>query len=141
MDSSISTTRGRIIQVHDDWVLFAPANSRYHLKLSTNGKYDGPVDALIEGSVQADARKLWTMASGGNFITPIQGPPRIVQGRIKFLDQQMMVVQCGATVIVKLPAADSALDLNNGPLEAGGLVNATLMPGAKFEWALVTANK
>ena len=139
MDSRITPTRGRIIEVHDEWVLFAPANTRYHLKLNTAGKYDGPVNALIDGFVRADARKLWTMASGGNFITPIQGPPRIVQGRVRFLDQQMMAVQCGAVVIVKLPAADSALDLNNGQLEEGAMVNATLMPGAKLEWAAVAA--
>jgi hypothetical protein len=62
-----------------------------------------------------------------------------VQGRIKFLDNQMMVVQAGVPVVVKLPTDDSAYDLNNGPLTVGCLVNATLMPGVAFQPAAVGA--
>jgi hypothetical protein len=68
-------------------------------------------------------------------VTPIFGPTRIVQGRIKFLDQTSMVVQAGLPVIVKLPAVDSAYDLNTGALSLGTLVNATIMPGVSFTLA------
>jgi hypothetical protein len=128
--------RGKVIRVVDDnAVIFAPSNTTYELKLVTASKYDGPVGSLIDVFIRGNARKCWTVASGGNFITPIHGPPRIVQGRIKFLDDRKMVIQAGTTVVVELPAADNALDLNNGPLAVGALVNCTILPGASFQLA------
>ena len=105
--------RGKVIRVEDSAVIFLPANSNYELKLATAGRYDGPVDTMIEAFIQANARKLWTVPSGGNFIAPIFGPPRIVQGRIKYLDQTTMVVQAGAPVRITLPSAESAFDLKH----------------------------
>jgi hypothetical protein len=122
-------------------VIFSPVNTNYEIKLATPSRYDGPVGVLVEGLVKASARKLWTVPSGGNFVTPIFGPTRIVQGRIKFLDQTSMVVQAGLAVIISLPAADSAYDLSSGALAVGVLVNATILPGASFQLATaVVAN-
>jgi hypothetical protein len=127
--------RGKVIRVDDGSVIFAPSNTTYELKLLTAGRYDGPVNHLMDVYIRGNARKVWTVASGGNFITPIQGPTRILQGRIKYIDGKTMVVQAGAPVIVELPTADTALDLNNGPLAVGQLVNATILPGASFQLA------
>jgi hypothetical protein len=129
--------RGKVIRVEDSFVVFVPSNTNYEMKLATASRYDGPADTLIEALITATGRKLWTVASGGNFVAPIFGPPRIVQGRIKFLDQSSMVVQAGVPVLVKLPALDSAFDLTSGALSVGTLVNATVLPGASFE--LLTA--
>src|SRR6185295_8092622 len=95
---------------------------------------------LIDAYLRGNARKLWTVAGGGNFITPIQGPSRIVQGRVKYLDNKTMVVQAGAPFIVELPAADNAFDLNNGAIAVGALVNCTIMPGASFQLASAPAS-
>jgi hypothetical protein len=130
--------RGKVIRVEGDAVIFAPSNTTYQLKLAASG-YNGPVNGLVEGIIRAKARKMWTVASGGNFVTPIHGPTRIVQGWIKYLDNQLMVVQAGVPVVVQLPTDDSAYDLNNGALTVGSLVNATLMPGATFQLAVVGA--
>lgn len=127
--------RGKVIRVEDAAIVFAPSNTTYELKLLTAGRYDGPVNQLIDAHIRGSARKLWTVASGGNFITPIQGPTRILQGRIKYLDSKSMVVQAGAPVIVELPTADSAFDLNSGALAVGALVNCTILPGASLQLA------
>jgi hypothetical protein len=58
---------------------------------------------------------------------------------VKYLDDQTMVVQAGAPVIVDLPSADSAYDLNNGPVAVGALVNCTILPGASFSLATAAA--
>jgi hypothetical protein len=71
--------------------------------------------------------------SGGNFIAPIFGPPRIIQGRVKWLDEQMLVVQAGAMIVAELPLEDQAIDLANGVIGVGTLVNVTAMPGATIE--------
>jgi hypothetical protein len=130
---------GKIVRVEDLFVVFSPVGTNYEIKLATPIRYIGPTDSLIEGSIQAIARKLWTVSSGGNFVAPIFGPPRIIQGRIKSLDQLSMVVQAGVPITVKLPVADSAYDLSSGALSVGTLVNATLMPGASVELPVATA--
>lgn len=127
--------RGKVIRVENGAIIFAPSNTTYELKLLTANAYDGPVNQLIEGYLRGKARKLWTVASGGGFIVPIQGPTRIVQGQIRYLDSTTMVVQAGAPFIIELPQADSAYDLNNGPLTVGKMVNCVVLPGATFELA------
>jgi hypothetical protein len=103
-----------------------PAGTNYQVKLAVPA-------GRAYGLVRATARKLWTVTSGGNFVAPIFGPPRIVQGRVRYLDATSMVVGCGFPVIVTLPASDSAFDLAGGALAVGALVNVTLLPGATFE--------
>ncbi len=126
---------GKIIRVEDGAVIFAPSNTTYELKLLTAHPYEGPMNTPVEAYIHVVARKMWTVPSGGNFITPIHGPSRIIQGRIKYLDQRTMVVQAGAPFVVELPLADNAWDLNSGPVAVGALVNCTILPGAMLEVA------
>ena len=132
--------RGKILRIEGDSLIFAPDATTYELKLQTAKPYTGPLNTLIEAFVKLRARKLWTVASGGNFVTPIHGPTRIVQGRIKYLDNNIMVVQAGLPVIIELPASDNQYDLNRGPLAVGRLVNATILPGAAIEVQEATGN-
>ena len=131
--------RGKVTGVKDGKVVFNPANTNYELHLE--GKYDGPVNTLIDCHIRATARKVYSVPSGGNFITPIFGPPKIVQGRVRYASEKLVVIQAGCPVIVTLPADANAIDLNNGPFGAGSLVNAVCLPGATFELATQPAMK
>ena len=124
--------RGTVVRAAAGAVVLNPVNTSYEIKLTIPA--GGPTAGRVDGLVRGTARKLWTIPSGGNFVAPIMGPPRIVQGRVKYLDQTTMVVQCGLPVIVTLPTSDSAYDLGSGGLAVGSLVNVTLLPGATFEW-------
>jgi hypothetical protein len=124
------TSRGKILSVDAGHVVFGPAGTNYQIKLSMSEPYSGPAGSSIEVTLHATARKMWTVASGGNFVAPIFGPPRIVQGRVKWLDQTTIVVHAGPTFHITLPAADSAMDLTHGGIGVGSLVNVALMPGA-----------
>ena len=124
---------GMILSADDASVTFKPKNTSYELKLLTSSRYDGPNGKRVEGVIRVQARKVYTVPSGGNFIVPIYGPPRIVQGRIRYLDDRAMVVQAGLPVVVELPAAEDAYDLVNGPLAVGALVNVPGLPGATIE--------
>ena len=126
---------GKILSIEDDAILFNPANTTYELRLLTAGRFDGPVNERITGLIRVTARKLYTVPSGGNFISPIFGPPRTIQGRIRYLDEKQMVVQAGVPVIVELPTADSASDMANGQLAIGTMVNVVALPGALFDLA------
>ena len=119
-------------------IVFNPSGTTYALHL----KYEGEAPALntpLEVLIRATARKVWTVPSGGNFITPIVGTPRIVQGRVKALTESELVVHAGANFIIELPTAESAVDLPNGLITLGKMVNVTLQPGASVELPVAKA--
>ena len=126
--------RGKVIRKEGDVVVFQPLGTNYELHLKPKGgSFGGPVGSRIEGIIRASGRKVMTVPSGGNFVAPIFGPPRIVQGRVRTLDERTLIIQAGCPIVVEMPRDDVAIDLNNGAIEAGTLVNATIMPGATFE--------
>ena len=110
-------------------IVFKPIGTSYELHLEGSG-YDGPMNTSVELNVTLQARKLWTIPSGGNFIEPIFGKPRTIQGRVRAIDGQTLVVQAGIPLHVKLPSADSGVDLNDGAVTVGHMVNVMVMPGA-----------
>ena len=125
---------GKVNSVKDGQVVFLPANTSYELHLQSPG-YEGPLRKPVTGTVRVKARKVWTVPSGGNFIAPIFGPPRIIQGRVRSLSDRQMIVQAGTLVVVDLPLDDTIYDLASGPITVGNLVNVTAFPGASFEIA------
>jgi hypothetical protein len=128
--------RGKILRIENNLIVFSPAGTSYELHLvSADGQMPTPSAQTVSCHIRATARKLWTMASGGNFVTPIFGTPRIVQGRVRYLEEGLAVVQAGCPVVVTLPADATALDLLNGPIVPGSMVNAALVPGTTFELA------
>src|SRR5437762_1307461 len=130
---------GVIKSIDNDGLIFCPQNSAYERRLLNAAKSTGPIGVRVEGYIRLAARKIYTVPSGGNFISPIFGPPRIVQGRVRYLDDSEMVVQAGAPVIVELPKDESAYDLVRGDLTVASLVNVVALPGARFELAVIAA--
>ena len=130
--SDFSAT-GKVMAVKDGQVVFIPRGTRYELQLKTAGQYTGPMNTAVDVVIRATARKVWTVPSGGNFIVPIVGPPKIVQGRVKSVSDREIVVHAGANFVIELPALDSAIDLPNGPIAVGRMVNVTSLPGASLE--------
>lgn len=125
-------TTGKVTAVKEDSVVFTPAGSNYELHLVCPG-YARSFNKPISGIIRVKARKIYTVPSGGLFITPIFGPPKIIQGRIRALDQKSMVLHAGGNISVEFPDNDDAFDLVNGPLTPGRLANVVAWPGATFE--------
>ena len=128
---------GKVIAVKDEGrtVVFAPRGTSYELHLKSTAPYTGPVNAPVEGIIRLTARKVYTVPSGGNFVTPIMGPPKIVQGRVRLADEKQLVLKAGANFVVDLPSADTAIDLMNGSIALNTMVNVVALPGATFELA------
>jgi hypothetical protein len=127
-----AAAKGKVTATKDGVVLFAPAGTNYELHLVAPN-YAGPVGTMARGVIRATARKVWTVPSGGNFIAPIFGSPRIIQGRVRALDGKSLLVQAGAPIVVDLPDDPDGIDMANGPIRVGAMVNVTAMPGARFE--------
>lgn len=123
--------RGKVKEVRDGIVVFVPGGSNYELHLE--GKYDGPIGEPIDCVVRAKARKVYTVPSGGNFIVPIVGPLRIIQGRVMRGSDRQLTLKAAIPVTIDLPSNDSAIDLDEGAIANGKMVNATLCSGATFE--------
>lgn len=128
--------RGKILRVENNLVVFNPTGTNYELQLVNAGKEPlAPSQNSVQVFIRANARKVWTMPSGGNFVTPIFGPPKIIQGRVRYLDEKTMVLHAATSFILTLPAEATSFDLNNGPVQTAGIVNATILPGATIELA------
>jgi hypothetical protein len=124
--------RGKVTGTAGDVVKFAVSNTNYLLHLRCPS-YGGPLNLLVEGIVRVQARKAYTVPSGGNFISPVFGPPKTIQGRVRAVAGNAIVVQAGLPVHVQLPDEASAVELANGPIAVGSLVNVVALPGATFE--------
>lgn len=125
--------RGKVREVRGNTVVFLPSGTNYELHLLTDPSYDGPLDTPIEAIIRLQARKVYSVPSGGNWVQPIFGPPRIVQGRIRWLDENHLVVQAGTHFLIDLPTDRSGIELSHGELAVNRLVNVVGLPGARFE--------
>ena len=52
------------------------------------------------------------------------------------VDDRQIIIRAGVTVAVELPKSDEGVDLSEGPLTVGSIVNAVALPGATFELAI-----
>ncbi len=132
--------RGKIIEVKDGIVVFAPSGTNYQIHAAFKGTDKPQISTFpIECFIRVDARKVYTVPSGGNFIQPIFGPPRIIQGRVKYADERAIVIHAGCPIICALPSAETAIDLSEGKIRVGHTVNVVSLPGASLEIAAAVA--
>jgi hypothetical protein len=130
--STTITARGKVTGKNGTVVKFVPHNTTYELHLVAPD-FEGPMNTLVDGVIRATARKAYTVPSGGNFVSPIYGPPRTIQGRVHALDGNAIVIHAGAPIHVELPPEASGVELRRGPITVGSLVNVVALPGATFE--------
>jgi hypothetical protein len=127
------SARGKVTAVSNGKVHFAPSNTNYDLHLECSPPYAGPIGELITATVRAKAKKVYTVPSGGGFISPIFGPPRTIQGRALHVQDGLVVIRAGCPIVVELPKDESGVDLEEGPISVGSIVNAVALPGVRFE--------
>jgi hypothetical protein len=126
--------RGKVMKVADGKIVFQPQNTNYEMYLQPSRPYSGPMGTLVSARIRVKAKKVYTVPSGGGFIAPIFGPPRTIQGRALKMDGGSVIIRAGTSIEVELPAANDAMDLAEGPIDVGALVNAVALPGATIEF-------
>lgn len=126
-------TRGKLLEARPGLVVFQPRGTNYELHLEVANEFVPALNRPTVGVVRVRARKLYTVPSGGNFIAPILGSPRTVQGRVISVSPAQLVLQAGMPVVVDLPIEPHAIDLGSGPIEEGAIVNVVALPGAAYE--------
>jgi hypothetical protein len=133
--------RGKVVEAKDSTVVFTPADTNYQMHLQTTGAYAGPMGQYVEARIRVKARKVYTVPSGGGFVAPIFGPPKTLQGRALYVDDRQVVIRAGAPIAVDLPSSDEAVDLTDGPVKVGEMINVAALPGATFEYVPVHGQK
>lgn len=124
---------GRVLRVEDDTLVFCPRETNYQVHLKPAVPYSGAMDEPVRGIIRVNARKIWTVPSGGGFVAPIFGPPKMIQGRVMRIDGDTLLVYAGYPIVVMLPDAPAALAEAQGAIAVGRMVNVTALPGATFE--------
>jgi hypothetical protein len=129
------TAKGRILRTDGEYVVFAPAGTNYqlHLKPANAATAAAAKDVPVRLRIRATGRKLLTVPSGGNFVAPIFGTPKTFQGRVRAISGSTLTLHAGVTVEVQLPGDDHAIDLNNGAITVGQMVNVIVHPGVTAE--------
>jgi hypothetical protein len=133
--------RGKVVEAKDSLVVFEPSDTNYQLHLQTARPYTGPIGQLIDARLRAKARKVYTVPSGGGFISPIFGSPRTLQGRALHVEERQIVIRAGVPIAVDLPQPEDAIDLDNGPISVGAIINVAALPGMTFEHVVSQTTK
>jgi hypothetical protein len=110
------------------YVLTVPG-SEYVLDLVSGGPTSVPVGKRVSGVVSGRAQKLHRAHAGGEFIEPVEGHPRIVQGRVRETDPtgNRLLLQAVVPMWITLSADQSARSFM-----PGDIVNFYMESGVVF---------
>ncbi len=113
-------------------VRVAVEGTSYHLDLTCAASDGLTIGRVAHGIVHGTALRLHRARAGGVFIEPVDGTPRIVQGRVLATDTHTDRILLNAVVPIWLtvPADQAASDFSSGEL-----INFYLASGASFQKA------
>ena len=119
----------RLEAVTDGIGIFTIPGTQYRLHLVVEEDVRDAVGRRIRGRIHGRALRMHQAPAGGNFIEPLDGRPRIVQGTVLAVDPGTSEVVVDLVVPIRLGiAADQA----TGSFTTGDMVNFYMEPGARF---------
>lgn len=110
----------------------AVEGTSYHLELACANSDGLATGRVAHGIVHGTAQRMHHARAGGTFIEPVDGAPRIVQGRVLATDTSTDRILINAVVPMwlTLPADQAASDFATGQL-----INFYIASGASFQKA------
>lgn len=131
--ATANLVRATLVESRNGLVVLAVPGTDYRLHLVPTRPIPAAlVGKRVEGRIDAAARKINVTEKGGNFIDPVYGRPRNIQGRVveRGLDNQTLVVHAAVPLFVRVRHPQSPADF-----AAGQIVNFAVEPGATFTLA------
>jgi len=112
------------------FIVVTVSNTSYKLHLEPTCPIDTPVGKRVVGTIQAQARRVDVVTTGGRFIDPVFGRPRRVQGVVVRADagSNTLIVHAGVPMICSLTDARQ----NAGEFSEGDFVSFDILRGATF---------
>jgi hypothetical protein len=120
----------RVIEVRPEFVIFEVPGTEYRLHLATTSPLGGREAKRVHGEIHAKALRMHRSDTGGRFIEPIYGQPRIVQGEVLAVDVAGRRVLMDMAVPVWV-SVQPAQDLD--AIQPGELWNCYVESGTRFE--------
>ncbi len=120
----------RLETVADGIAEFTVPGTQYRLHLAVDADLDTQTGRRIRGRIRGRALRMHRASAGGNFIEPLQGRPRIVQGIVLAVDPAANEVVLDLVVPVRIAMH---ADQNAGTFTTGDVVNFYMESGTRFE--------
>ncbi len=124
--------RAELLRAAGGCIVIRPVSTEYALTFDLPAKTACPVavGSRIEGNIRARAQKMHHAHGGGEFIEPLIGSPRIVQGKIREIDLagNALLIEAIVPMWVSLTASQAAAEM-----ELGALMNFYVESGATFQ--------
>ena len=126
-DPSVSTVR--LEETGPEGFVVSVPGTEYMLRLHLKGSVHAAAGKRVRGVISGSAQKFHRASAGGEFIEPVEGHPRIVQGRVRATDvgANRVLVQAVVPMWVTPAAGQSARDF-----QAGDFVNFYMESGVSF---------
>lgn len=120
----------RFVRVQNDIAVFRVPGTDYELHLVCRDPINTPPGRRVQGTIHARALRMHQSDTGGRFIEPVYGPPRIVQGSVIEADAQnnRLLMDLAVPVWVTLDPAQSA-----AKIPPGAMLNFYVESGTRFE--------
>ena len=124
--------RGILDSLTDEEMVLAVPHTEYKLHLAPTvpaGEFNRYIGKRIRGVIEAVALRIHRATSGGCFIEPIWGAPRIIAGTVCSVDRdnRRVLVDAGVPMWVTAPKGQ-----NVAALHEGELVNFYVRSGTSF---------
>lgn len=108
---------------------FLVPNTSYELHLRPVGAISAQVGKRILGVIKAQARRIDVVSTGGQYVEPVFGRPRRVQGTIIAIESGAIVVDAG----VPIHCAPTDPRQKADQFQVGQFVSFDVLDGASFE--------
>ena len=111
-----------------EYIRFGVPNSNYELHLRPAGAITAKPGGRLIGTIRAQSRRIDTVETGGEYMEPVYGRPRRVQGTVRAVVNGAVVVDAGAPI--HLTPTDPRQQAEG--FQAGQFVSCDVMDGATF---------
>jgi hypothetical protein len=124
-----SLVHGKLVESRDQMIVLGVLGTDYLLHLAVEAPLRVALGQRLAGRIDARARRVDVVTTGGRFIEPVYGRPRRLQGRILEVNAtaNTLTVQCACPFVCLLTANQRA-----GDFQPGQLVAFDVERGARF---------
>jgi hypothetical protein len=120
--------RGNLISADAAQVVISIPNTNYQLHLVPTAPINLERGKRILGTIKLEAKRIDTVGTGGEYIEPVYGRPRRVQGTVIRTQNGAVVIDAGVPIHAKPTDPRQSAD----QFQAGQFVSFDALPGATF---------
>ncbi|HYE61058.1 MAG TPA: hypothetical protein VD997_03600 [Phycisphaerales bacterium] len=120
--------RGELLGSTSSHIVFGVPNTSYQLHLVPTSPISTPVGKRLVGTIRVQARRIDVVGTGGQFVEPVFGRPRRVQGTVVRVEGGAVVVDAG----VPIHAVPTDSRQRAEQFEVGQMVSFDAVAGGTF---------